>query len=373
MATLVAAQQRAQQQTQQQSLMALQTQYAESRPFRVQQAASSGFGAPVQAMAPQVASFGFGNAAVSNTAPPLFGAPNVAPLPPAPAAAPKVAKGGAEYRASALEPQSYNPDADAPITEFDAQTMLEPTPEVTFQDSSFEETGLTATYDLPHLKTLKPSSTASKQRVARVSFSNITFARTVVAKYKPAAYLRARICNTSKLTLLKGPTGLTLDGTFLGRSTLPRCSAGDSFSIPLGVDPAIRVAYPKPEVTRSTTGVFSKGDNSSYTRSITLVNTRASAGKPVAITVLDQVPVSEDERLRVDVLHPAGLHSGKAMATGVPGKEGKEEMDWGKASAVLKKAGEVEWQVLLNAGKSVKLVLQYEVAFPTGERVSQVY
>ncbi|KAK4034346.1 hypothetical protein C8A01DRAFT_39170 [Parachaetomium inaequale] len=272
------------------------------------------------------------------------------------------------YHSASFDPNAADADADA-----DAQTMLDPTPELTFQDSSFEETGLTATYDLPHPKTLKPSPTPSKQRVARVSFAHVSFTRTVVAKYKPAAYLRARLRNTSKLTLLKGPTGLTLDGTFLGRSTLPRCSAGDSFNIPLGVDPAIRVAYPKPDVTRSTTGVFSKGEQSVYTRSITLVNTRAAAGKAVAVTVLDQVPVSEDEKIRVDVVVPGGMGGGRAVAAGVPGREGKEEMDWGRATASLKKAGEVQWEVSLNAGRSVKLMLQYEVAFPTGERVAQVY
>ncbi|KAK4198000.1 hypothetical protein QBC40DRAFT_284579, partial [Triangularia verruculosa] len=189
--------------------------------------------------------------------------------------------------------------------DFDVQTVLEATPEVSFQDSSFEETGLTATYDLPNPKTLKPSSTASKQRVARITFSNVVFARTVVAKYKPAAYLKAKLRNTSKLTLLKGPTGLTLDGTFMGRSNLPRCSAGDTFTMPLGVDPGIKVAYPKPEVKRSTTGVFTKGDNSVYTRSVTLVNTRGgTGGKQVEVLVLDQVPVSEDEKLRVEVVEP---------------------------------------------------------------------
>ncbi len=275
--------------------------------------------------------------------------------------------GGAPHGAT---DQFYADEADL---DGDAQTILDSTPEVTFQDSSFEETGLTATYDLPHPKTLKPSSTASKQRVARLSFAHVTFSRTVVAKYKPAAYLRARLRNTSKLTLLKGPTGLTLDGTFLGRSTLPRCSAGDAFNMPLGVDPAIRVAYPKAEVARSTTGVFSKGENSVYTRCVTLVNTRASAGKSVGITVIDQVPVSEDEKLRVDVLQPAGVGSGRAVATGLPGKEGAEGAEWGRATASLKKAGEVQWEVVLNAGKSVKLVLQYEVAFPTGSGVTQVY
>ncbi|KAK3934839.1 hypothetical protein QBC46DRAFT_398835 [Diplogelasinospora grovesii] len=254
----------------------------------------------------------------------------------------------------------------------DGATILEPTPELSFQESSFEETGLTATYDLPTLKTLKPSSTASKQRVARISFTNVVFSRTVVAKYKPVAYLKARIRNTSKLTLLKGPTGLTLDGTFMGRSTLPRCSAGDTFTMTLGVDPAIKVSYPKPDVKRSTTGVFTKGDNSVYTRTVTLVNTRAAAGqKPVNITVLDQVPVSEDEKLRIDILHPKFTGIGGGVSAGVPGKDAKEDKDWGKAVATLKKAGEITWDVSLNGGRSVKLMLEYEVALPVGERVVQ--
>ena len=264
------------------------------------------------------------------------------------------------------QPQSFPVLADE---ENDADTILEPTPELSFEESAFEETGLTATYDLPSLKTLKPSSTASKQRVARISFSNVHFSHTVVAKYKPAAYLKAKLRNTSKLTLLKGPTGLTLDGTFMGRSTLPRCSAGDTFTMSLGIDPAIRVTYPKPEVKRSTTGVFTKGESSVYTRVVTLVNTRATAGKPVNITVLDQVPVSEDEKLRIDILSPRGLGSSAAIAAGVPVKE--NERDWGKAIASLKKAGEVSWDVVLNAGRGVRLTLEYDVAFPTGDSVVQ--
>ena len=348
-----------------------------------QSRAEFGFGSqPSQAPQQEQArgGFGFGQSSYANV--PDVSYPNALPSSFGVMAAAKVSKRAGSRRSPSPGLGGGGPTgsndpffsaADEADLDGDAQTILDPTPEVAFQDSSFEETGLTATYDLPHTKTLKPSSTASKQRVARVSFAHVTFARTVVAKYKPAAYLRARLRNTSKLTLLKGPTGLTLDGTFLGRSTLPRCSAGDAFNMPLGVDPAIRVAYPKAEVARSTTGVFSKGENSVYTRCVTLVNTRAAAGKAVGVTVVDQVPVSEDEKLRVDVLQPAGVASGRPVATGLPGKEGAEGAEWGRATASLKKAGEVQWEVVLNAGKSVKLMLQYEVAFPTGSGVTQVY
>lgn len=334
----------------------------------------------------------FGSSSNANIAPPsasaggLFGAASsMQPQQAAPAPAPRGRAPSAGFfkRLSAASPaariaeteevtaQAYA--APPPPDDEEAATMRESTPELSFQETAFEETGLTTTYDLPGLKTLNTSSTASKQRVARVSFSNVAFSHTVVAKYKPVAYLKAKLHNASKLTLLKGPVGLTLDGSFMGRSTLPRCSAGDKFTLSLGVDPAIDVVYPRPDVRRSTSGIFTKEDSSAYTRSVTIANTRASAGKPIHLVVLDQVPVSEDERLRIAITHPRGMSvGGNPVATGVPGKQGKENAAWGKATATLKKAGEVSWDVVLNAGRSVKLVLEYEVAVPGGEGVVQV-
>ena len=138
----------------------------------------------------------------------------------------------------------------------------------------------------------------------------------------------------------------------------------------LGVDPAIRVSYPKPEVKRSTAGLFTKEESSVYTRTITLLNSRASSGQHVNITVLDQVPVSEDEKLRVSTLYPRGLSAGgPGVLTGVSARE--NEREWGRATATLKKAGEIVWDVALNAGRGVKLTLEYEIAVPTGEHVIQ--
>ncbi|CAK7210891.1 hypothetical protein SCUCBS95973_000943 [Sporothrix curviconia] len=278
---------------------------------------------------------------------------------------------------------------DITAQDADAGTLFDmAVPELEFQESSFEETGMTTTYDLPGVKTLAPGSTASKQRVARIAFANVVFSHTVVAKYKPVAYLKAKLKNASKLTLLKGTAGLTLDGSFMGRTTLPRCSAGDTFPLSLGVDPAIRVAYPKADVKRATTGLFSKEDSNAYKRSVTISNTRASAGKPVTLLVLDQVPVSEDEKLRVELLQPRGVSVGGAsVAAGVgvvTAASGRPAItatasssgaggarDWGSATATLKKAGEVVWDVRLNAGRTVKLDLEYDVSAPTGEGVVQ--
>ena len=267
-----------------------------------------------------------------------------------------------------------------------------------FEEGAWEESGMTTTYDVPGLKTLAPSNSTIKHKLARVDFKNVIFSHIIIGKLRQVAFLKARLRNSSKLTLLKGPLGLSLDGSFLGQATFPRCSAGETISIPLGVDPAIQIIYTKPTVRRSQSGIFSKEDSNLFTRSITIINTKNDT--PVAITVLDQVPVSEDERLRIEINAPHGLRLGsKPVRTGSDaaslsavaptgtgnlskesaqtfmaeaygketGKEVDKQVKWGAAEALAKKGGEIAWNVRLNPGCSVKLVLEYEATFPGGE------
>lgn len=269
-----------------------------------------------------------------------------------------------------------------------------------FEEGAWEESGMTTTYDVPGLKTLAPSNSTIKHKIARVDFKNVIFSHIIIGKLRQVAFLKARLRNASKITLLKGPLGLSLDGSFLGQATFPRCSAGESFSLPLGVDPAIQIVYTKPTVRRSQSGIFSKEDSNVFARSITITNTKNNA--PVELTVLDQVPVSEDERLRIEILNPRGLKPGSEVvrtgtnatsssaiaATGMGtlskgsaqtvrasaygsenGKEVERQVKWGAAEATAKKGGEVAWNVRLNPGCSVKLVLEYEATFPGGECV----
>lgn len=355
------------------------------------QTSTSAFGAQStdtsQAQEHRRARGGFGNSAVD-----LFGGSGgpIPPPPPAPAAAAAaVAAPGAGLFGSAAP--NTNPFANqaaaatergealdsfrkADEVDYDGATFKPDIPEeaVDFEESLVEATGLTTTYDLPGLKTLAPKSTSSKQRVARVNFPSVTLSHTVVAKYKPLAYLKAKLKNSSKLTLIEGPTGLTLDGTFMGRTKIPRCSSGDIFSLSLGVDPAIKVSYPKPEVRRATTGILSRENSSVYARAVVLHNTRATSGKPAKLLILDQVPVSQDEKLRVSLVTPNGLVvDGGSVATGLPTREFDRDKDWGKAGARLKEGGELNWDVTLNPGKSVKLWLEYAVAMPVAETAVQ--
>ncbi|TGO22711.1 hypothetical protein BPAE_0158g00300 [Botrytis paeoniae] len=276
------------------------------------------------------------------------------------------------------------------------QRLLSPKPTLTFEEGAWEESGMSTTYDLPGLKTLMPSNSVLKHKIAKIEFKNIVFEHVVIPKLRTVAFLKAKLRNSSKIPLLTGPVGLNLDGSFLGQATFPRCSVGESLSLNLGVDPAIKVVYNKPEVRRSQSGIFSKEDSNVFLRSLSLRNTRMQRG--VSLLVMDQVPVSEEERLRVEVLVPRGLKpDGDRIPTGLNlddemlqgGRERERDRDrertsssggelvrrskksdaWGTADAELKKSGEVLWNVRLAPGSGVKLVLQYEAGFPSGETV----
>lgn len=260
-----------------------------------------------------------------------------------------------------------------------------------FQESVWEETGLTTSYDLPGLRTIPPGNTARRHKIATIELKDIQLSYICIPKLRAAAFLKTRVMNSSGVTLLKGLAGLTLDGSFLGNIHLPRCSAGETFTLPLGVDPAINVLYSRPGVRKNvSSGVFQKEDSCVYTRTVTLTNTK-TVGGPIDLVISDQVPVSEDEKLKIDVLTPQGLkgEGDRAVAwqaveneaaartskrgsvyslDGARGVVGRDEK-WGKAVATFKKAGEVEWNVKLNPGKGVRLLLEYDTRFPSTETV----
>lgn len=306
-------------------------------------------------------------------------------------------EGGILYSSGAKDEDEDEGEEDEEDDDDDeGRTIVPSEAALAFQESAWEESGLTATYEVPGLRTITPSPTARRHRITTIDIKDISLSYTCVPKLRAAAFLKAAIKNTSHFTLLKGLAGLTLDGSFLGNTYLKRVSAGESLKLPLGVDPAIHVSYARPGARKNLgSGFINKEDIWVFTRSCTLTNSKTT-GSPAYIMVIDQVPVSEDERLKVDILAPKGLgkegdkvkageaitvaslDSGKSSTRAstysldsVRGKDGgkKTTESWGRAVATIKKAGEVGWEVWLEPGKAVRLVLEYETRFPASESV----
>ena len=273
-----------------------------------------------------------------------------------------------EMRTEVPYATGHEEDASAP-EHAEEVTIIPDLPALTTQDSTWAESGWTATYEIPGLRTINPSHTMRRHKIASIHLKDTHLSHLLVPKLRAAAFLKARLRNTSSINLLRGPAGLTLDGSFLGNTTLPRCSANETFSLSLGVDPSVSVTYAKPTVRRSQSGIINKEGSGVYTRSCTITNTKPN--RAIEGLVLDQVPVSEDERLKVEILQPRGLrHEGDTVKTGLGiTTAGKEEPKWGKASAIVKKAGEVCWDFKIEARKGARFSLEYEARFPSGEMV----
>ncbi|KAB8231681.1 DUF4139 domain-containing protein [Aspergillus alliaceus] len=231
------------------------------------------------------------------------------------------------------------------------------------QDSMRQNYGLTTTYELSGLRTLAPSTSPRRHLLAQATLQSLTLTHVIVPKIRAAAFLRARVKNTSSVNIIRGKTGISVDGTFLGTSTLPSCAPNDFFSISLGVDPNVLVTYAKPTVRKLTSGFFHKENAAVFRRSCWVKNTKSTA---IDIIVSDQVPLKDNEQMRIQVLEPKGLE-----------KEGDEidmamEKDRGKGKAVMMRNGEVKWFIRLDPGKDVRMVLEYQTRVPDGNTVNLV-
>lgn len=228
----------------------------------------------------------------------------------------------------------------------------------------FKKTELMATYGLVERKSLAPSFKYSRHRVARIPLSDVNFSRITVPKDNEAVFLNAQLPNSSNFTLPPGPSELTLDGRYVGQVDLPSWRRSDTCTLELGVDPWIRVFYHGPKDkhnNHSMTPSVEGGGSALFTQTIILVNTRdETEGGPVEVTVLDQMPISNDRNLEFARVTPACLgSSGSNAFTGEPSGDIRSKTSWGREERKFKQGGEVEWAITINPRCTAKLSLEY--------------
>ncbi|QKX61272.1 uncharacterized protein TRUGW13939_08420 [Talaromyces rugulosus] len=259
--------------------------------------------------------------------------------------------------------QAVNPADEDHGGDDDAATLSPEFNALGHQDSQRQNYGLTTSYELSGKRTITPSSVKRRHVITELDLKSVTISHVLVPKLRCAAFLKARVKNTTTTSLLRGKAGMTVDGTFLGSISLPNCEPDNFVDLSLGVDPSIQVTYAKPTVRRATSGFFTKDDSAIFTRTCWIKNTKKTTA---SITVLDQVPVSEDERLRVNILEPKGLAEENDV-TKLDALFDKGEK--GKGQIHLLKNGLVKWVLEIRPGKDVKLVLEYESRIPSGQKI----
>lgn len=172
----------------------------------------------------------------------------------------------------------------------------------------------------------------------------VSVERLVFPALAKQAFLVAQIRNPSKQPLPGGRAHLFVGEDPAGVAQLKFVAPGEKFTLPLGIDQAIK---PIRNVTQSTveTGFISKDEVTEYVTVIELSNPHAS---PLAARVKDQIPVTADKD-RVEI---------KLLSSQPPAKLDPEN-------------GELEWRLTIAPGTTVKLRFVYTIKRPKGARLVQ--
>ena len=159
-------------------------------------------------------------------------------------------------------------------------------------------TEFAAQYSIPGTANVPSDDSAHKFVIADHSMSSKLAVRTV-PKITPMAHLFATFKYDGKDPLLPGSVSLFRDGAFIGTSSMALLRPQEERAMGFGIDDKVSVDYWLEDGGQSTEGVFTSNRRVERKYRIEIDNYHS---QPIEITVLDQLPVPQDERIEVELL-----------------------------------------------------------------------
>jgi uncharacterized protein (TIGR02231 family) len=166
-----------------------------------------------------------------------------------------------------------------------------------------------------------------------------------VPKFNETAYLYAKFKLDAETLLLPGTAALFRDGVFVGRGELPQLSGGEEHEMGFGTDDKVRIKFANLGRKAGETGLISTSKTDTQSFKMTVKNLHA---RPISVRILDQLPVSLNEEIKVDML------PGTATPT---------------ARDVEDKKGLLAWDLTLEPDTQRELAFGYQVSWPNGKAV----
>jgi uncharacterized protein (TIGR02231 family) len=224
------------------------------------------------------------------------------------------ARPAAGTAAPVLQPLTVDYEPEAPPPRPAARTVAAPPPAggveqdkavfskmaseaVADRRATVEVQAFQAVYGIPGRVTVPDTGENKRVQIDDMQLDPALTVRTV-PKREAKAYLYAKIVTARGTPLLPGQVSLFRDATFVGNGRLPLLAPGEEHELGFGIDDAIRVRHAIAEEKRGETGIIStsKTDDRSYR--ITVKNLH---GRPIQLSVLDQIPVSQNAEIKVDL------------------------------------------------------------------------
>ncbi|KJC38504.1 signal peptide protein [Bradyrhizobium sp. LTSP849] len=176
---------------------------------------------------------------------------------------------------------------------FGASTTIEE------QETTAEIGGFQATFKIPGRVSLGAAEGAKSLRIASMSVPADLAVRAAPV-LDPTAFLEASFKQTDDTTLLPGKVAIYRDGVFVGRGKLSASAKDDIVRLGFGADDKVKVERAVLKRNEGSAGLLvttSKTDERSFKTTI-----RNGHDFPIRVAVEDQLPVSENEDIVVEML-----------------------------------------------------------------------
>lgn len=175
-----------------------------------------------------------------------------------------------------------------------AEALEAAMPEAEVAQAQLERTGAAVTYRVGTAVDV-PSDDSPRKTLVAAFHLDADLQYVAVPKLSDEVYSRAKVTNSSPNTLLPGEAAIFHGDEFVGKTQLKRTAPNELFSLPLGIEDRVRVEreLTKNDVSKRLMGT-TRRLASSYT--VRLAN---YLDKPAKIVLVDQIPVSQHEQIKV--------------------------------------------------------------------------
>lgn len=208
------------------------------------------------------------------------------------------------------------------------------------------ETGISLQYVIPGRISLKSGEQAKKLGLKQLILP-AEFEYYALPRSGQQAYLTGKLANTSDFVFLAGSGNTYVGDEYTGSTLLPNIASQESTLLSFGIDERVKVKRELVRSFKSTGGLFSKTEKQSFAYRTTVEN---HTSKPVAIKVVEQVPVSQQGEIKVTV-------------TKVEPKFLEEDKD----------KGTYTWKPTIETGGKFIINYEFTVEYPAGKQVQGLF
>lgn len=171
-----------------------------------------------------------------------------------------------------------------------------------------------------------------------------TYIHSAVPKMDKDAFLMALVTGWDNLNLLSGNANIYFEGTYIGQSFLDMQNTKDTLQLSLGRDSKV-VIERKKNLDYTTKKMIGTNRKEDYAYEIIVRNSKKD---PIEITLEDQIPVSQNSQIEVEVLDQGGANYDPVT-------------------------GKLTWKLKLNSAETKSVQFKYSVKYPKNKSVNNLY